>query len=146
VSAVRFSWALIEQRKRNNPLCESGGSVAAFGLVLARCARCRVMLGAGQCCALCSAWGGGLAVRGVGVLCSTTVRARAPLPSALRLAFCARGRAVAFRHNIMLPYSRVHQGATRIHQGATPRACECRELSVRCTHYSMKSLSRFCLL
>jgi hypothetical protein len=59
VSAVRFSWALIEQRKRNNPLCESGGSVAAFGLVLARCARCRVMLGAVQCCALCSACGGG---------------------------------------------------------------------------------------
>ena len=57
--ALQFSWALIEQRKRNNPLCESGGSVAAFGLVLARCAQCRVMLGAVQCCALCSAGGGG---------------------------------------------------------------------------------------
>ena len=146
MSAVRFSWALIEQRKRNNPLCESGGSVAAFGLVLARCARCRVMLGAVQCCALCSAWrgGGGCSWRGRVVFHYS--QSQSPLPSALRLAFCARGRAVAFRHNIMLPYSRVHQGATRIHQGATPRACECRELSVRCTHYSMKSLSRFCLL
>ena len=63
MSALRFSWALIEQRKRNNPLCASGGSVAAFGLVLARCARCSVMLGAVQCCALCSAGGGGGAVQ-----------------------------------------------------------------------------------
>ena len=58
MSALRFSWALIEQRKRNNPLCESGGSVAAFSLVLARCARCSVVLGAVQFWALCSAGGG----------------------------------------------------------------------------------------
>jgi len=65
VSALRFSWALIEQRKRNNPLCASGGSVAAFGLVLARCARCSVMLGAVQCCALCRARGEGFGFAGV---------------------------------------------------------------------------------
>ena len=46
VSALRLLWALIEQRKRKNLLCTSGGSVAAFGLVLARCARCSVVLGA----------------------------------------------------------------------------------------------------
>ena len=100
MSALRFSWALIEQRKRNNPLCATGlvrllhsalswlavvgavqcwalcyawryaaavwrcalymlGSLAAIGLVLARCARCSVVLGAVQCCALCSAGGRG---------------------------------------------------------------------------------------
>ena len=55
VSPLRFLWALIEQRKRNNLLCESGGSVAVFGLVLGRCARCSVVLGAVQRSALCSA-------------------------------------------------------------------------------------------
>ena len=59
VSALRFSWALIKERKRNNPpLRNRLGSVAAIGLVLARCARCSVVLGAVQCCALCSAGGG----------------------------------------------------------------------------------------
>ena len=60
MSALRFSWALIEQRKRNKPPVRNGlGSLAAIGLVLARCARCSVMLGAVQCCALCRARGGG---------------------------------------------------------------------------------------
>ena len=40
VSVLRCSWALIEQRKRNKPpLCNRLGSLAAIGLVLARCAR-----------------------------------------------------------------------------------------------------------
>ena len=40
VSALRFSWALIEQRKRNKPpLRNRLGSLAMVGLVLARCAR-----------------------------------------------------------------------------------------------------------
>ena len=59
MSALRFSWALIEQRKRNKPPVRNRlGSLAAIGLVLARCARCSVVLGAVQCCALCSAGGG----------------------------------------------------------------------------------------
>ena len=60
MSALRFSWALIEQRKRNKPPVRNRlGSLAAIGLVLARCARCSVMLGAVQWCALCRARGGG---------------------------------------------------------------------------------------
>ena len=56
MSALRFSWALIEQRKRNKPpLRNRLGSLAAISLVLARCARCSVVLSAVQCCALCSA-------------------------------------------------------------------------------------------
>ena len=53
MSALRFSWALIEQRKRNKfPLRNWLGSLAAIDLVLARCVRCSVVLGAVQC------WGG----------------------------------------------------------------------------------------
>jgi hypothetical protein len=60
VSALRFSWALIEQRKRNKPPFRNRlGSLAAIGLVLARCAGFSALLGAVQCCALCSAGGGG---------------------------------------------------------------------------------------
>ena len=47
VSALRFSWALIEQRKRNKPRFRNRlGSLAAIGLVLARCAGCSALLGA----------------------------------------------------------------------------------------------------
>ena len=56
MSALRFSWALIEQRKRNKPPFRNRlGSLAAIGLVLARCAGCSALLGAVQCCALCNA-------------------------------------------------------------------------------------------
>ena len=68
MSALRFSWALIEQRKRNKPPVRNGlGSLAAIGLVLARCARCSVMLGAVQWCALCRARGGGVGGEGGGL-------------------------------------------------------------------------------
>ena len=47
------SWVLIEQRKRyKSPLRNRLGSLAAIDLVLARCVRCSVVLGAVQC------WGG----------------------------------------------------------------------------------------
>jgi len=47
VSPLRFSWALIEQRKRNKPpLRNRFGSFAAIDLFLARCARCSAVLGA----------------------------------------------------------------------------------------------------
>ena len=60
MSALRFSWALIEQRNRNKPPVRNRlGSLAAIGLVLDRCARCSVRLGAVQWCALCRARGGG---------------------------------------------------------------------------------------
>ena len=50
MSALRFSWVLIEQRKRNKPpLRNRLGSLAAIDLVLARCARCSAVLGAVQC-------------------------------------------------------------------------------------------------
>ena len=53
VSPLRFSWALIEQRKRNKPPLRNWlGSLAAIDLALARCARCSVVLGA---LALCNA-------------------------------------------------------------------------------------------
>ena len=40
VSPLQFSWALFKQRKRNEPpLRNRLGSLAAVGLVLARCAR-----------------------------------------------------------------------------------------------------------
>jgi hypothetical protein len=77
VSALRFSWALIEQRKRNKPPVRNRlGSLAAIGLVLARCARCSVMLGAVQWCALCRARGGGGGGGGGGVQRCALVRAR----------------------------------------------------------------------
>ena len=47
VSALRFSWALIELLKRNKPpFLNRLGSLAAIGLVLARCAGCSALLGA----------------------------------------------------------------------------------------------------
>ena len=83
VSPLRFSWALIEQRKRNKPpLRNRLGSLAAIGLVLARCARCSVVLGAVQCCALCSA--GGEAGGG-----------RTMLRAVHRCALCSTARCVA---------------------------------------------------
>ena len=48
-SGVRTAvlWALIEQRKRNKPPFRNRlGSLAAIGLVLARCAGCSALLGA----------------------------------------------------------------------------------------------------
>ena len=96
VSALRLSWALIEQRKRKKPPVRNRlGSLAAIGLVLARCARCSVVLGAVQCCALCSAGGGAWGDVQCCALCNA-VRSEA-LCAVKRWALCNGARYVVLR-------------------------------------------------
>ena len=102
VSPLRFSWALIEQRKCNKPPLRNWlGSLAAIDLALARCARCNVVLSAVQCCALCSAGGGAggkcTMLRTVQrcALCND-VRSEA-LGAVKRWALCSAGRCASLR-------------------------------------------------
>jgi len=78
VSALRFSWALIEQRKRNKPPFRNRlGSLAAIGLVLARCAGCSAF--SSLCSVQCSA--GRCAMLGGWGVCCTMPRAQCRLCS-----------------------------------------------------------------
>jgi len=111
VTPLRFSWALIEQRKRNKPPLRNWlGSLAAIGLVLARCARCSVGLGAVQCCALCSA-GRSKALGAV---------SRRALCSAARC-ICAVLKANASAHTLGSVSSRFCTGSASLNAAQYPR-------------------------
>ena len=104
VSALRFSWALIEQRKRNNPLCASGGCCIRPCLG----SLCSVQCNAGRCEMLraMQRWGGCKMLRTVQryAQCSAgrsealgAVKRWALCSAVWRWALCSAGHCVALR-------------------------------------------------
>ena len=98
MSALRLSWALIEQRKRNNPLCATG-LVRLLHSALSWLA----VLGAVQCWALCNAaryaaLGGGCTMLRTVQRCGQCSAGRSEALGAVkRCALCSAARCVALR-------------------------------------------------